>query len=200
MPATFGQQLTEARELRGLSIEDASFETRIPVARLRLLESGNLAAFGSMTYARSFIRRYSEYLEVDASEMLEELPAGVLGGERDYRYLTQSHGPWLREHGTAAVSAVKASTGGLNAIKSPLPTAIAVFVLILAGTAMWGKHVADTRRKEQVSPAEAQFTGPSKTNPTMDDGTGGTVALKAKTPVTKQIDFPVSVRKAMPVD
>ena len=155
MPAAFGQMLTEARESRGLSIEDASFETRIPVARLRLLESGNLAAFGSMTYARSFIRRYSEYLEVDAADMLEDLPAGVLGGERDYRYLTQSHGPWLREHGTTAVSAVKA-TGGLNVIKSPLPAAIAVFVLILAGTAMWGKHMADIhwsrRNRRRPSP------------------------------------------------
>lgn len=199
MPAAFGQMLTEARESRGLSIEDASFETRIPVARLRLLESGNLAAFGSMTYARSFIRRYSEYLEVDAADMLEDLPAGVLGGERDYRYLTQSHGPWLREHGTTAVSAAKA-TGGLNVIKSPLPAAVAVFVLILAGTAMWGKHMADIHRLEQAQPAETESTSPSKSNPAMDGSAAGAVALKAKAPVTKQIDFPVSVRKAMPVD
>lgn len=199
MPAAFGQMLTEARESRGLSIEDASFETRIPVARLRLLESGNLAAFGSMTYARSFIRRYSEYLEVDSSEMLEDLPAGALGGERDYRYLTQSQGPWLRDSGSAALNATMAPATGLRVIKSPLPAAIAVFVLILAGTAMWGKHMADIRRLEQANPEETESALPLKPNP----GTAGAasaVALKSKTPVAKQIDFPVSVRKAMPVD
>jgi cytoskeletal protein RodZ len=198
MPTAFGQKLMEARELRGLSIEDASFETRIPVQRLRLLESGNLAAFGSMTYARSFIRRYSDYLEVDASDMLEDLPEGVLGGERDYRYLTQSQGPWLRENATRAVSTVATPPGRLQSIKSPLPAAIAVFVLILAGTAMWGKHVADLRQQSEPAALKALPVeddepppAPVAASATMPD------SVKAK---TKHVDFPVSVRKATPVD
>jgi cytoskeletal protein RodZ len=206
MPPAFGQKLMEARELRGLSIDDASFETRIPVQRLRLLESGNLAAFGSMTYARSFIRRYSEYLEVDASDMLEDLPEGALGGERDYRYLTQSQGPWLRENATHAVSTVATRPGRLHSIKSPLPTAVTVFMLILVGTVMWGKHMADTRRHQE--PAVAKEPAALKALPVEEDEpvkaastpvtSGVTLAPVASKP--KQVDFSVSARKTSPVD
>lgn len=151
MPATFGQMLTAAREKRGLTIEDAAHETRIPAQRLRYLESGNIAAFGSMTYARSFIRQYSEFLEVDPTSMLEGLPEGVLGGERDYRYLTQSQGQWLREREKPVERITAPASRRVRSIKSPLPAGIAVFVVVLAGTAMWGHHMAEMRRK--VDPA-----------------------------------------------
>lgn len=190
--------LIAAREMRGLSIEDAAHETRIPAQRLRYLESGNIAAFGSLTYARSFMRQYSDFLEVDASSMLEELPEGALGGERDYRYLTQSQGPWLRE--PASNERVTTPTEGrVRSIKSPLPAALTVFIFVLAGTAMWGKHVADMR--SQVEPAAL------KALPVEDDdtsspaslvaapGTGG--ATNAK---TKQLDFPGTAHKATPVN
>lgn len=151
MTASFGQMLIAAREKRGLSIEDAAHETRIPVQRLRYLESGNIAAFGSLTYARSFMRQYSDFLDVDASTMLEELPEGALGGERDYRYLTQSQGPWLREAATSAERSTAPAASQVRTIKSPLPAAIGVFVFVLVGTAMWGNHVAEMNRK--VEPA-----------------------------------------------
>lgn len=190
--------LVAAREKRGLSIEDAAHETRIPAQRLRYLETGNIAAFGSLTYARSFIRQYSDFLEVDASTMLEELPEGALGGERDYRYLTQSHGPWLREHATQAERIAAPATGQVRSIKSPLPAAIAVFVFILIGTAMWGKHVAEMH--SQVEPAAL------KALPVEEDETPLPPATPASAPVntanvkTKHVDFPVSVHKSMPVD
>lgn len=151
MPATFGQMLTAAREERGVSIEDASHETRIPVERLRLLEAGNYAAFGSMAYARAFIRAYSDFLNVDPSGILEELPGGALGGERDYRYLTRSHGPWLRDRNDRPESVSPQTSRRLHSISSPVPAAITVFVLVLAGTAMWGKHMAETRQRVELA-------------------------------------------------
>jgi transcriptional regulator with XRE-family HTH domain len=120
MTTSFGQLLSAAREQRGLSIADAAHETRIPAQRLRYLESGNFAAFGSMTYARSFIRQYSDFLDVDATAMLAELPEGVLGGERDYRYLTRSHGAWLRDRDAASERITAPSSRRTRSIKSPL--------------------------------------------------------------------------------
>jgi cytoskeletal protein RodZ len=199
MTASFGQLLTAAREKRGLSIEDAAHETRIPAQRLRYLESGNIAAFGSLTYARSFIRQYGEFLGVDATAILEELPEGALGGERDYRYLTQSQGTWLRERATQAESASAPAGNRTRSIKSPLPAAIAVFVCILAGTAMWGKHVADMR--SQVEPAAL------KALPVEDDDTSSPASLVAApgpggatNGKTKQLDFPGTAHKATPVN
>lgn len=199
MTATFGQMLSAAREKRGLSIEDAAHETRIPAQRLRYLESGNIAAFGSMTYARSFMRQYSDFLGVDASPMLEELPEGALGGERDYRYLTQSQGPWLRERATHPEHLSSPVESRVHSIKSPLPAALAVFVFVLAATAMWGMHVADMH--SQVEPAalkalpveddEIAAPAPVAASP----GTVGAVNVK-----TKQVNFPVSAPKASPVN
>lgn len=199
MTATFGQMLTAAREKRGMSIEDAAHETRIPAQRLRYLESGNIAAFGSLTYARSFIRQYSDFLEVDATSMLEELPEGALGGERDYRYLTQSQGPWLRERSAHSERLSSPTAGQVRSIKSPLPAALAVFVFVLAGTAMWGKHVADMR--SQVEPAAL------KALPVEDDDetppapvAASSATVDAANVTTKQVDFPVSAHKAIPVN
>lgn len=191
MTASFGQMLSDAREKRGLSIEDVAHETRIPAQRLRYLETDNIAAFGSLTYARSFIREYSDFLEVDATKMLEELPEGALGGERDYRYLTQSQGPWLRERVMEAERMTVPAVNGVRTIKSPLPAALAVFVFILAGTAMWGKHVAEMN--SQVVPAAL------KALPVEDDEPPPVVAIpgtiKTVNVKTKPVDFPVSLRK-----
>jgi cytoskeletal protein RodZ len=199
MTASFGQMLLAAREKRGLSIEDAAHETRIPAQRLRYLESDNIAAFGSLTYARSFIRQYSDFLGVDASRMLEELPEGALGGERDYRYLTHSHGPWLRERATHSEGMTAPAANGVRSIKSPLPAAIAVFVFILAGTAMWGKHVADMHSQVELAApkalpvAEDEVTAPAAVAASPGAITAGNVK-------TKQVDFPVTSHKVTPVD
>lgn len=193
MTATFGQMLTAAREQRGLSIEDAAHETRIPAQRLRYLESGNIAAFGSMTYARSFIRQYSEFLEVDAAMMLEELPEGALGGERDYRYLTQSQGPWLRDRAERPERITAPAASRVRTIKSPLPAAIVVFVIILTGAAMWGMHVAETR--SQVEPAAL------KALPVEDDEPEMVMAKPASQVAAQPVPAgPIFVRKAEPVN
>jgi len=199
MTATFGQMLIAARTKRGLSIEDAAHETRIPVQRLRFLESGNIAAFGSLTYARSFLRQYSDFLEVDATTMLEELPEGTLGGERDYRYLTQSQGPWLRERARGAERVTAPEASRVRTIKSPLPAAIAVFVFVLAGTAMWGNHVADMNRKVEPAALKALPVDDddiAATTPAVPaQGTGDMANVKSK-----PVEFPVTAHKPTPVN
>lgn len=196
--AAFGHTLAAAREARGLSLEDAAHETRIPAQRLSLLEAGNLASFGSMTYARSFVRSYSDFLGVDAASILETLPGGVLGGECDYRYLTHTEGAWLRERDSHVERITAPSMNRVRSIKSPLPAGIAVFVLILVGTAMWGKHVAAERRK--VDPAALKAIPLTED----DDQLMQTPSAKA-TPLPvaarppAQAASPVSVRKATPV-
>jgi transcriptional regulator with XRE-family HTH domain len=200
MTASFGQLLSAAREKRGLSLEDAAHETRIPMQRLRYLESGNIAAFGSLTYARSFLRQYSEFLGVDASEMLEELPEGVLGGERDYRYLTQSQGQWLRENDMQAERITAPAAGRrVRSIKSPLPAALAVFVFILIGTAMWGKHVADLHN--QVDPAAMKALPVEDDEPPVPapaTTAAGKVEMANVKP--KQVDFPPTLPKVTPAN
>ncbi len=149
MLTPIGQTLKAARESRGMSLLDASHETRIPVAKLHLLEQDNYAAFGSMTYARAFLRRYSQYLKVDATEILSGLPGGVLGGPRDYRYLIENHGSWVVPRGSVGRLSSPQLKG--RASRSPVPAGIFIFLLVLAGTGIWGKYVADDRLAQQQS-------------------------------------------------
>lgn len=146
LPTELGRRLTAAREKRGLSLEDAAHETRIQPRRLALLEAGNIAAFGGVTYARSFLRAYGAFLEVDCSACLQALPEkGVLGGPRDYRYLTHTQGAWLRLPENGPELRQVPQRPAIRRIPSPIPAGLAVFALMLATTAMWGRHLVETR-------------------------------------------------------
>lgn len=159
MTASLGQRLRAARESRGLSLADAAHETRIPAQRLQHLEAENYASFGSMTYARSFLKLYSDFLGVDASGVLDELPSAVLGGPQDYRHLVESFGPWLREKPQHIEKLADPVVGRVQTIKSPVPAALAVFVCVLAATGIFGKYVMDSQRTltEQQSAVEQKI-------------------------------------------
>ncbi len=74
---TIGQKLGETRRDRGLSIEDVAHETRIHPAMIVRIEEDDFSQFPSVTYARSFIRQYSEHLGLDLAEALDTLNSGV---------------------------------------------------------------------------------------------------------------------------
>ena len=167
MLLTLGQRLKAAREARGLSLADAAHETRVPAQRLQHLENDNIAAFGSMAYARAFLKLYSTYLDVD--EVLVDLPPPVLGGEQDYRYLTESHGTWLRERARSPVRLSDAAPSSrVQAIKSPLPAAIAVFVCVLAVAGLYGEYVVNHNEAETPAVVE-KVVVPSPPKPQVTD-------------------------------
>ncbi|MDG1358576.1 MAG: helix-turn-helix transcriptional regulator [Akkermansiaceae bacterium] len=71
-PTDIGQQLLKARELKNLSPKDIEQSTRIPSATITALESNDFSALPT-SYARSFLTQYSEYLKVDASDLIDSL-------------------------------------------------------------------------------------------------------------------------------
>ncbi len=77
--ATIGQQLAEARDRAGISIDDAAHETRIHPNMILSIEEDDFSMFPSVAYARSFIRNYSEYLDVDLSREMGALDSSVTG-------------------------------------------------------------------------------------------------------------------------
>lgn len=77
-----GGHLREARGLAGLSVDDVVFRTRIPGTVIVALEEGNFAAFSSPTYAKSFLKQYSDFLNVNACVWIDSLePAPFVAGE-----------------------------------------------------------------------------------------------------------------------
>jgi cytoskeletal protein RodZ len=192
MQTPLGQKLKAAREKRGLSLLDASHATKIPVQRLHFLEQDNFAGFGSMTYARAFLKVYSHFLGVNAQEMLEDLPEGVLGGTCDYRYLTDSHGHWVvpREQ---RVSRASGPAQPRQSMRSPVPAGIFIFVLVLAGTGIWGKYVADDRHAQLLQQLAQQKASP-KPRPAQSNQS---VAIGAATGTQNSGEPATEVKKAM---
>ncbi|MEM9017927.1 MAG: helix-turn-helix domain-containing protein [Verrucomicrobiota bacterium] len=72
---TIGQKLAETRQEKGLSVEDVSHKTRIHANTIRGIESDDLSRFPSVAYAKSFLRTYADFLEVDISHTLDALDA-----------------------------------------------------------------------------------------------------------------------------
>ncbi len=57
-----GRELREARERRGLSVEDVSRQARIPPRYVAALEAGDLSVFGQGPFASGYTRQYRKFL------------------------------------------------------------------------------------------------------------------------------------------
>jgi cytoskeletal protein RodZ len=66
-----GERLREARESQGISVSQASVETRILQRYLVALEDGDYQHLPGDVYARGFIRNYANYLGLPADELIE---------------------------------------------------------------------------------------------------------------------------------
>ncbi len=159
-----GIQLRTAREKRGLTLLDAAHETRIPVQRLQWLEQDNWAAFGSLTYARSFLKIYGQFLDINVEEVLEELPTTKLGGPGDYRYLTENHGPWVVKD--RRLQRLLNAQERKKTSRSPLAAGLAIFALVFVGTGLWGHHVS--REALKTGAKQAPAVPPAHETPQME--------------------------------
>ncbi len=65
-----GHILREARENKGLTLEDVQSETRINVRYLSALESGNYDALPTPVHVRGFLRNYARHLGLDPQPLL----------------------------------------------------------------------------------------------------------------------------------
>jgi transcriptional regulator with XRE-family HTH domain len=70
-----GDRLRNAREEKGLSIEQVAAETRIPQRHLESIEAGNFGALPSRTYAVGFSRTYARTLGLKENEILDQVRA-----------------------------------------------------------------------------------------------------------------------------
>ncbi len=154
MHRTTGQNLRSAREAKGLTLLDVAHVTRIPTGRLQQLEDDNFAAFGNMAYAKSFLRNYSQYLSVDATEVAEGLPVPLLGGPADYRYLTETHGPWIERHDKGFRHEPLAKSRS-----SPVPTLVWMFAVFLVAGALLGKSLVDRHKSDAKTPEAPPSSG-----------------------------------------
>ncbi|MDF1815718.1 MAG: helix-turn-helix domain-containing protein [Verrucomicrobiales bacterium] len=70
---SFGSQFRTARTEKGWSVEYVSFKSKIQPAIIENLENDEYSQFSSSSYVKSFLRKYSEFLELDLEEEISEL-------------------------------------------------------------------------------------------------------------------------------
>jgi len=70
MATVVGSYLKKAREEKGISLEQAASELKIQQKFLEALEDQQFGAFSSPVHATGFLKNYSEYLGLDANQIL----------------------------------------------------------------------------------------------------------------------------------
>ena len=65
-----GQLLREAREQKGVSLEQVEEATRVRQKFLQALEEENFGALPAETYVKGFLRTYATYLELDPDQLM----------------------------------------------------------------------------------------------------------------------------------
>lgn len=81
---TIGDMLKSARENKSLSVEQVQKQTRIHSSVLRALEEGRCDEILTPAYVKSFLKKYSNYLNLDTAAILKEY--SVLHQEPSGRY------------------------------------------------------------------------------------------------------------------
>lgn len=71
MATGIGETLREARQQQGLTLQDASAETRIRATHLERLENEEFTGLGGDVYVRGFIKSYARWLGLDPGPLLE---------------------------------------------------------------------------------------------------------------------------------
>jgi cytoskeleton protein RodZ len=72
---TVGQRLKEAREAKGLSVEDVAAQTRIPTRHLTSLEQSEWDKLPAATYSVGFAKNYAGVVGLDRTEIGDQLRA-----------------------------------------------------------------------------------------------------------------------------
>ena len=67
-----GEKLKKAREDKGVSIDEASYDLNVKPAQIENIENGNVKAFKDVYYLKCFIRDYSKYLGFKAEDIMDE--------------------------------------------------------------------------------------------------------------------------------
>lgn len=66
-----GQLLKEARENKGISLQEVSIHLKISSRILRSLEEGDKDQLPAKTFLRGFVQSYAQFLKLDGAEVLE---------------------------------------------------------------------------------------------------------------------------------
>lgn len=74
-PEPFGKLLLDARAARGMTLDEVSAATKIPVSKLQAIERDDIESLPGGIFTRGFVRSYAETVGLDPQETLTEFEA-----------------------------------------------------------------------------------------------------------------------------
>lgn len=159
-----GKLLREAREEKGLTLEDVAAMTRIPKGMLDHLESDRFEEYVADVFARGHLRNYANELRIDADEVMQayehhtgrnkrESPTGWTTpmGLKKKDVLGKKSASASGED--ADVEATEASLGVAERFSGIRRSHVIAAVLVLAGLFMMFGYLSNNRATAQ-DPAE----------------------------------------------
>lgn len=130
-----GHILREARENKGLSLEDAQAHTRINARYLTALENGQYSALPTPVHVRGFLRNYARFLGLDPQPLLSRYAAGQGQDEplpvAEVREITPDN-PLIERQDQPFFDPVNMEVNGKNAIGASGSGGILQIVIIVA--------------------------------------------------------------------
>jgi len=117
---TIGSRLREAREGKGLSLEDVARTTRISRGYLQALEEDDSDKLPSEAYARGFLRVYAQFLNVAAEELVVQPEHCTTGCQKEGE----------PGNSTTIRSCSELSPQARTVLQKVLPFVLVVFVII----------------------------------------------------------------------
>jgi transcriptional regulator with XRE-family HTH domain len=88
MVESVGRKLHQARLAKKLEIEDVAERTKIRPDRIIDLEADEYSHFPNLTYAKSFLAKYANFLGLDIQEELNKFQISPTISMGDYQYLS----------------------------------------------------------------------------------------------------------------
>jgi cytoskeletal protein RodZ len=173
MAKSIGRQIHDARVAQDLTLEDLRHELKIPLNLLADIETDDYSNFANLTYAKCFLKLYSERVGVDLQEYLSEFGTDSLGSLSSHGLIIDSH-----EAFNLAIDQTKASSDdGFSSErgKNPLWRGLAAILLIGGGIWSWQTFAprAASATANPVIPAakEAADPAPLATRATPENST-----------------------------
>lgn len=158
-PQSVGDRLRQAREARGISLDQIASQTRIPIRHLQAIEREEWDALPAVTYSVGFARAYGNAVGLDGAELSREV-RDRLGGLR-------SRAPVADYYEPADPARVPP--------RSLAILAAIIAVVLIAGYAIWRSNLGDgaapsSRVEVPLPEAKAPAQAPASAPPQVQAG------------------------------
>ena len=200
-----GKKLSQARQRRGVTLEEVAHITKLRPDKIVALETDDYSSFPSSAYAKGFLQIYARYLQVDVSEFLSTLDSSNSISVDDYQYLSNAPAP----------KRVEPERRDERRPPSAAPLVFTIFMVLIGVGVMWfmtnyqrtlPSHASDTEdnaskpQQSASSPAHAaaaQVKPEKPEKPAIPSGampvSTPAVAVAAPAPASTPLPHPVVV-------